>query len=111
MQCWDHSAEVNLCIFECASVSFERKLKLTPDTKVHLDRSMVRPPFRAPQGGAVRLHQTEPTISDRGNITIFPKSVGLALQVEPKRRAHNQLAESETLSIISDMACTISHDM
>jgi signal transduction histidine kinase len=59
----------------------------------------------------VRLHQTEPTISDRGNITIFPKSVGLALQVEPKRRAHNQLAESETLSIISDMACTISHDM
>ena len=59
----------------------------------------------------MRLHQTEPTISDRGNITMFPKDVSLALQGEPKRRAQNQLTESETLSIISEMACTISHDM
>jgi K+-sensing histidine kinase KdpD len=59
----------------------------------------------------VRLHQTEPTISDHGNITMFPKGVGLALQDEPKRRAQNQLTESETVSIFSDMACTISHDM
>jgi signal transduction histidine kinase len=59
----------------------------------------------------VRLHQTVPTISDRGNITMFPKRVGLALRDEPKRRAQNQLTESETASIISDMACTISHDM
>ena len=64
-----------------------------------------------PRGGAVGLHQTEPTISGCGNITMFPSGVGLALQDEPKRRAQNQLAESETLSIISDMACTISHDM
>jgi signal transduction histidine kinase len=59
----------------------------------------------------VRLHQTKPTISDCGNITMFPKGVGLALQDEPKRRAQNQLTESETVSIISDMACTLSHDM
>jgi signal transduction histidine kinase len=59
----------------------------------------------------VRLHQTGPTMSDRGSITMFPKRVGLALQDEPKRRAQNQLTESETVSIISDMACTISHDM
>jgi signal transduction histidine kinase len=59
----------------------------------------------------VRLHQTEPPISDCSNITMFPKGVGLALQDEPKRRAQNQLTEAETASIISDMACTISHDM
>jgi len=59
----------------------------------------------------VRLNQTEPTISDCGNITMFPKGVGLALQDEPKRRAQNQLKEYETASIFSDMACTISHDM
>jgi signal transduction histidine kinase len=59
----------------------------------------------------VRLHQTEPKISDCGNITMFPKGVGLALQDESKRRAQNQLTESETVSTISDMACTISHDM
>src|ERR1700735_2732711 len=64
-----------------------------------------------PRGGAVRLHQTEPTISDCGNIIMFPKGVGLALQDEPKRHAQNQLTESETVSIISDMACSISHDM
>jgi signal transduction histidine kinase len=59
----------------------------------------------------VPLHQTEPTISDCGNITMFPKCVGLALQDQPKRRAQNQLTESETVSIFSDMACTIFHDM
>jgi signal transduction histidine kinase len=59
----------------------------------------------------VRPRQTDPTISDCGNITMFPKRVGLALRDEPKRRAQNQPAESETVSIISDMACTISHDM
>jgi len=59
----------------------------------------------------VQLHQTKPTISDCDNIIMFPKSVGLALQDESKRRAQNQLTESETVSIFSDMACTISHDM
>jgi len=59
----------------------------------------------------VRLHQMEPTLSDCGNITMFPKGIGLVLQDEPKRHAQNQLTESETVSIISDMACTISHDM
>ena len=59
----------------------------------------------------MRLHPTEPAMSDRGGITIYPKDVGLALQDEPKRRAQNQLTESETVSTISDMACTISHDM
>ena len=55
----------------------------------------------------MRLHQMEPKISDCGNIIMFPKGIGLALQGEPKRRAQNQL----TVSILSDMACTISHDM
>ena len=41
----------------------------------------------------------------------FQRGVGLALQDEPKRRKRNQLSESETVSIFSDMACTISHDM
>ena len=59
----------------------------------------------------MRLHQTKPTISGCGNVTMFPKRVGLALRDEPKRRAQNQLTESETVSIISDMACTICHDM
>lgn len=59
----------------------------------------------------MRLHHTEPTISDCGNITIFPEGVGLALQAEPKRRAQNRLTASETGPIISDMACSISHDM
>ena len=59
----------------------------------------------------MRLHQTVPASSDRGNITMFPKRVGLALRDEPKRRAQNQLTESEAVSIISDMACTITHDM
>ena len=59
----------------------------------------------------MRLHQTEPTISGCGNITMFPKRVGMALRDEPKRRAQNQLTESATVSIIRDMACTISHDM
>jgi hypothetical protein len=31
----------------------------------------------------VRLQQTVPTISNRGNITMFPKRVGLALRDEP----------------------------
>jgi len=59
----------------------------------------------------VRLHQTEPTISDCGTVTMFPKGVGLALRDEPKQRTQNQLTESDTVSIISNMACTISHDM
>ena len=59
----------------------------------------------------MRLHQTEPTISDCSNIIMFPKRVGLALQDEPKRHAQDQLTESETVSIFSDMACTVSHDM
>ena len=59
----------------------------------------------------MRLQQTVPTISNRGNITMFPKRGGLAVRDESTRRAQNQLTESETVSIIGDMACTISHDM
>jgi signal transduction histidine kinase len=53
----------------------------------------------------------KPAISNFGNVAIFPKGVGFARQDEPKRRAQDQPIESETVSIISDMACTISHDM
>ena len=59
----------------------------------------------------MRLHQTEPAISDCANIIMFPKGIGLAPQDEPKRSAQNQLTESETVSIVSGMACAISHDM
>ena len=59
----------------------------------------------------MRLHQMEPTISDCGNITMFPKRVDLAPKDESTRHAQNQPTEFEAVSIISDMACTISHDM
>jgi hypothetical protein len=41
----------------------------------------------------VRTHLRRPKISDRGNILIFDKGVGLALRNEPKRRAPRQLIE------------------
>jgi signal transduction histidine kinase len=59
----------------------------------------------------VPRHQTEPTMSECGNIIMFPEGVGLALQDEPKQHVQNQLTEPETVSKFSDMACTISHDM
>jgi signal transduction histidine kinase len=59
----------------------------------------------------VRTHLREPKISDRGNILIFDKGVGLDLQNEPQRCEPSQLIETERMSEIGIMACSISHDM
>ena len=63
------------------------------------------------QGETVRSHLRKPKISDRGNILIFDKGVGLDLQNEPQRPAPRQLIEAERMSAIGRMACSISHDM
>ncbi|HEY6766042.1 MAG TPA: HAMP domain-containing sensor histidine kinase [Candidatus Sulfotelmatobacter sp.] len=59
----------------------------------------------------MRTHLRKPKISDRGNIIIFDKDVGLDLRNEPQRRAQTQLIEAERMSAIGRMACSISHDM
>jgi signal transduction histidine kinase len=56
-------------------------------------------------------HLRKPKISDRGNILIFDKSVGLDLRNEPQRPAPSQVIEVERMSAIGRMACSISHDM
>jgi signal transduction histidine kinase len=63
------------------------------------------------QGGTVRSHLRKPKTSDRGNILIFDKGVGLKLRNEPRRSAPHQLIEAERMSAIGRMACSISHDM
>ena len=63
------------------------------------------------QGEAVRTHLRKPKISDRGNILIFDKGVGLDLRNEPQRRAPSHLIEAERMSAIGRMTCSISHDM
>ena len=59
----------------------------------------------------MRTHLRKPKISDRGNILMFGKGVGLDLRNEPQRRAPSQLIEAERMSAIGRMACSISHDM
>ena len=59
----------------------------------------------------MRTHLRKPKISDRGNILIFDKGVGLDLRNEPLRPASRQLREAERMSAIGRMACSISHDM
>jgi signal transduction histidine kinase len=62
-------------------------------------------------GGTVRTRRKKTEISDRGNILMFDKGVGLDLRNEPQRRAQSQLIEAERMSAIGRMACSISHDM
>ena len=59
----------------------------------------------------MRTHLRKPKISDRGNILMFGKGVGLDLRNEPQRRAPSQLIETERMSAIGRMTCSISHDM
>jgi signal transduction histidine kinase len=59
----------------------------------------------------VRTHLRGPKISDRGNILIFDKGVGLDLRNEPQRPAPIQLIETERMSAIGRMVSLISHDM
>jgi signal transduction histidine kinase len=53
----------------------------------------------------------EAAISDRGRLVMFREGISLNLQDESKRLAQGQLIESETMSLIGDMVCSISHDM
>jgi signal transduction histidine kinase len=59
----------------------------------------------------VRTHRRKTKISDRGNILMFDKGVGLDLRDEPQRRSPSQLIEAERMSAIGRMACLMSHDM
>jgi signal transduction histidine kinase len=59
----------------------------------------------------VRTHLRKSQISDRGNILIFDKGVGLNLRNELQQREPDRLIEAERMSAIGIMACSISHDM
>jgi signal transduction histidine kinase len=59
----------------------------------------------------MRSHHRKPKISDRGNILMLDRGVGLDLRNRPQRRAQSQLIEAERMSAIGRMACLISHDM
>ena len=59
----------------------------------------------------MRTHLRKPKVSDRGNILMFDKGVGLDLRKGPRRRAPSQLIEAERMSAIGRMTCSISHDM
>jgi signal transduction histidine kinase len=59
----------------------------------------------------VRTQLSKPEISDRGNIIMFDKGIGLDLRNESRRRARSELIEAERMSAIGSMACSISHDM
>jgi len=59
----------------------------------------------------VRTHLNTSDISDRGNILIFDKGIGLDLRNEPRRFEPGRLKEAERLSEIGMVACSISHDM
>jgi signal transduction histidine kinase len=63
------------------------------------------------KGGTVLTRLRKPKISDRGNILIFDKGVGMDLRNEPQRPAPRQLIEAERMAAIGRMACSISHDM
>ena len=63
------------------------------------------------KGETVRAHLRKPKISDRSDIVIFDKGVGLDLLNEPQGCAPSQLMEAERMSAIGAMACSISHDM
>jgi signal transduction histidine kinase len=50
-------------------------------------------------------------ISDRGNILMFDKSIGLDLRDKPQRGTQSRLIEAEKMSVVGTMACLISHDI
>ena len=59
----------------------------------------------------MRTRLRKPKISDRSNILICDKGVGMDLLNEPQGCAPSQLIEAERMSAIGRMACSISHDM
>jgi len=63
------------------------------------------------QGEPVSTHPEKTESSDRGNLLMFDRGVDLDLRKEPQRSASLQLIETERMSAIGRMACSISHDM
>ena len=59
----------------------------------------------------MRTRPRKPKISNRGNILIFDKGIGLELRNELRRRAQSQLIEAERMSAIGRVACSICHDL
>jgi C4-dicarboxylate-specific signal transduction histidine kinase len=59
----------------------------------------------------LRTRPRKPKISNRGNILIFDKGIGLELRNELRRRAQSQLIEAERMSAIGRVACSICHDL
>ena len=59
----------------------------------------------------MRTHRREARSSDRGNILMFDKGLGLDLRNEPHRRTQSQWTDAERMSAIGRMVCAISHDM
>lgn len=59
----------------------------------------------------MRTHRRETKISDRGNILMFERDAGLDLRNELQRCAQSTLIETERMSAIGRMTCSISHDM
>jgi signal transduction histidine kinase len=59
----------------------------------------------------VKTHCRKTKISDRGNVLVFDKGVGLGLRNEARHRAPSHLIEAERMSAIGWMTCSISHDM
>jgi RNA polymerase sigma-70 factor (ECF subfamily) len=53
----------------------------------------------------VRTHYREPEGSDRGNVVMFEKSVGLDLQNGPREHTQSQRIEAESTSATGSMAC------
>jgi C4-dicarboxylate-specific signal transduction histidine kinase len=63
------------------------------------------------KGGVVKTRHRNATISDRGEILIFDKGVGVDLREGPHRRTQSRLVQADCISAIGMMVCSISHDM
>ncbi len=63
------------------------------------------------RGGTLRTHRRKTKNSDRGNILMFDRGVGLDLRNEPQERARSRMIEAERMSAIGIMAYSITHDM
>ena len=59
----------------------------------------------------MRTHRRKTRISDRSNILMLDKGVGLDLRNELQRCVQSHLIEAERISAIGRMTCSISHDM
>jgi C4-dicarboxylate-specific signal transduction histidine kinase len=63
------------------------------------------------KGKTVRTHLRKTRVSDRSDILMFDKGVGLDPRNRRRRHAQSQVIEAERMLAIGRMACSISHDM